>query len=102
MSDETSGYERISISVPRELAEELRGMKDDKIIASVSAYVSHSVTGQIDRDRRHRESLERRRRDFGLDDRQSALAAQWADDVTDGRTKLSYTEYVSAQQSAAA
>lgn len=101
MSD-ASSYERISISVPRELAEELRGMKDAKIIASVSAYVSQTVTGQIDRDRRHRESLERLRSDHGLDDQQSALAAQWADDVTDGRTRLSYADYVAGQQSAAA
>jgi hypothetical protein len=77
-------------------------MKDDKIIESVSAYVSHSVTSQIDRDRRHRESLERLRRDFGLDDQRSALARQWADDVTNGRTRQSLAEYLAARGSAAA
>lgn len=95
-------YERISITVPRELARELRGMKEGNLIPSVSAFVTQSVAGQIDRERRRRESAERLRHDFGLDDDRAALARQWADDATNGRTKQSLADYLAAHRSNAA
>lgn len=94
MADERpSDYERISITVPRALAEELRGMKQDHAIESVSAFASRAMAEQIDRERRHRESGERLRAEFGLDEARVELARQWADDVTNRRTKLTLEEY---------
>jgi metal-responsive CopG/Arc/MetJ family transcriptional regulator len=103
MADERpSDYERISITVPRELAEELRGMKQAHSIESVSAFASRAMAEQIDRERRHRESSERLRVEFGLDEEQVELAQQWADDVTNRRTKLSLQEYMASRRSNAA
>lgn len=103
MADEkTPDYERISITVPRELAEQLRGLKDANVIESVSAFVARTLAGQIDRDRRHRESDERLRRDFGLGDEDVALARQWADDTTGRRTRLPLDQYIATRRSSAA
>ncbi|MDT0446336.1 MULTISPECIES: hypothetical protein [unclassified Streptomyces] len=98
MGGDKADYERISITVPRELAEELRGMRDSQVIESVSAFVTRSVAGQIDRERRHRESTERLRHDFGLDEDRAALTQAWADDVTNRRTSLSLQQYLDARR----
>ncbi|MEV5507979.1 hypothetical protein [Streptomyces orinoci] len=100
--EKTPDYERISITVPRELAEQLRGMKDANVIESVSAFVTRTLAGQIDRDRRHRESDERLRQDFGLDEDRMTLARQWADDATNQRTRLSLEQYIATRRSSAA
>ncbi|MGP4110288.1 hypothetical protein ACTWP5_05145 [Streptomyces sp. 4N509B] len=92
-------YERISITVPRALAEELRDMKQAHSIESVSAFASRAMAEQIDRERRHRESGERLRAEFGLDEEEVELARQWADDVTNRRTRLSLEEYLASRTS---
>ncbi|MBH1932980.1 hypothetical protein I5Q34_01510 [Streptomyces sp. AV19] len=51
-------------------------MKDANVIESVSAFVARTLAGRIDRDRGHRESDERLRRDFGPGDEDIALARQ--------------------------
>ncbi|MGI5336188.1 hypothetical protein ACQEVS_01655 [Streptomyces sp. CA-181903] len=103
MGDEqTPDFERISITVPRELAEQLRGMQDANVIESVSAFVTRTLAGQIDRDRRHRESEERLRRDFGVDEEYIALAREWADDATGRRTRLPLDQYIATRRSSAA
>jgi Arc/MetJ-type ribon-helix-helix transcriptional regulator len=102
MGEQQRDYERISITVPRELADELRGMRQADLIESVSAFVTRSVAGQIDRERRHRESAERLRADFGLDDEAAAIAQQWADDVTNRRTTLSLQQYTEAARRSSA
>lgn len=88
--------ERISITVPRELAEELRGMSEDGVIDSVSAFVTRCVTGEMGRERWRRERVQRRRGAAGMDDESAVLARRWAADVASQRTTLPLDEYIGA------
>ncbi|MGP3968142.1 hypothetical protein [Streptomyces sp. 6N223] len=53
----------------------------------------NSTRDDEERERRHRESGERLRGEFGLDEERLARARQWADDVTNRRTRLSLPKY---------
>ncbi|RKN37396.1 hypothetical protein [Streptomyces hoynatensis] len=53
--------------------------------------------GGPDARQRHRESVERLRRDFGLDEEDIALAQRWADDVVNRRTRLSLAAYLATR-----